>query len=257
MPNSKISGAKLKGMSLLTRYSALPADFASWTMGLEFTDNNPSKLLITSGNVEAVYDQSGNSRDFSQASAGARPSFVAGIGASFDGSNDVLHCTTNLINDIGTFFYIARFDSLNTEEPVFGKADSSIADGNSFVLRKRNSSLGNVKWTTLQVGSGQGQQGSVAINDTNFHVHVHQRRNMYVDQNQEDVIFHSGAGAANIWFTSVPSPDRMTIGGEGGSNSNTSRFGQFTVKAMHYFNAELTNQQIIRLVNGLKILYGI
>lgn len=252
---TKILGIKkLQGLTIRTKYSLLPSDFTSWKMGLEFTEDNPSKILINSGAVEAVYDQSGTGRDFSQGTASSRPAFTDGLGATFDGVNDFLFSTSLITDSVGTLVYVLRWNLLGGDEQVLSIGNTAIPDGNAWSFKKNTS---DIKFTVHNVSSSQGQTGSIAVsNTTDFIVHVHQRLNMYHNTNKEDVTLR-GAGAANLWFDNAVTPDQMRIGRLTGSSTSQAAFGNFTIKAMHYFNTELSDNEIVRLVNGLKALYGI
>lgn len=247
---SKLSGGKFSGLKIDLNALALPTSFASWKLGLEFTDNNPAKLLINSGNVETAYDQSGQGRDFTQSVSGSRPSFSAGVGATF---NDDFLETSSLITDTeGTLMMVLRFDRTNTEEILFSKGDSSTGDGNASSWIKTSA---NLKRSILAVGLNAGIQGNITVTDTTtFRVYTFQKGKIFHTSTEEDITI-LGQGGANIWFNSASGgTQRMTIAKRAGTIAN---YGRFTAKAIHYFDETLNNNNIVKLSNGLKALYGI
>jgi len=195
---STLQGGSFAGMTVISKFSALPSDYASWMMGLEFTDNNPAKVLITGGNVETVYDQSGQGRDYTQTVAASRPLFTAGLGATF--FDDFLESTINMPTDSsGTLFMVLRFDRASTDEYLFSKGDGTVGDGNSYSIFKP---AANTKRTILATGASPGIQGNIPVSDTTtFRVYCFQKNQIYQNQMQEDITV-IGAGGNNLWFVS-------------------------------------------------------
>lgn len=248
---TKLSGGKFSGMNLRGSFSALPDSYASWKMGLRFTENDPLKVLITSGAVETVYDQSGQGRDYTQSVSASRPSFTVGVGATFN--DQFLESVLNMPTDsAGTLFMVVRFDRANTEEYLFSKGDSTVVDGNAYSWRKNST---NEKRSVLATGVSPGIQGNIMLTDTtNFRVLVFQMQQIYQNSAQEDISV-IGAGGNNLWFNSPSGgTQRMCIARRSGSQAN---YGRFTCKSIDYMNVTLANQDIIKIVNGLKTKYGI
>lgn len=256
--SGKISGAKLQGGIIVrSNFVAYPQDYSSWKMGLFFSENDASKVLLNGGNVETVYDKSYAAtvdfapRDFTQSVAGSRGAFTAGVGTTFN--DDFMECTSNLITDSeGTLLMVLRFDRTNTEEYIFSKADSTAGDGNGFSFEKNAS---NLKRTILAVGVSGGIQGDVAVTDTTtFRVYVLQKNRIFQNAAQ-DTITVVGAGGNTYWFnTPTGGTQRMCIAKRAGTIAN---YGRFTCKAMHYFNTTLSPADVVKLVNGQKSYYNI
>lgn len=254
---TKVSGAILTGMKLKGKNIAQPSDFASWKLGLEFSENNGSKILINGGNVETVYDQSGEGRDFTQATAGNRPAFTAGLGAIFAGGTDFLQMTTNLITDaIGTLMAVARMDAVDGNGTFLSKGDSTVSDGNAFSCQKGNVSEGNSKKTLYAAGTSPGINGSIAITDTTtFRVYVYQKNKLFLNSAEDDVTVRNNTP----WFN-VPSggTQRMTIGKHAGSITGAGGIYLYgALKEMVYFDEALNNSDVVKLINGLIQKYGL
>lgn len=247
---TKIHGGKISGMRIDLNALAMPADFASWKMGLEFTDNNPAKVLLNSGNVETVYDQSGEGRDFTQSVSGSRPSFSAGVGATFN--DDFLESSNVITDSDGTLMMVLRFDRASTDELLFSKGDGTGGDGNAFSWMKTSA---NLKRSILAVGLNPGIQGNITVTDTTtFRVYTFQKTKIFHTSIEEDITI-IGAGGASLWFGSATGgTQRMTIAKRAGTIGN---YGRVTIKAIHYFDEHLPNSSVIKLRNGLKSYYGI
>lgn len=248
---TKLSGGKFSGGKYLGKFSALPEDYASWKLGLRFTENDPGKVLINSGNVETVYDQSGSGRDFTQSVAGSRPAFTLGTGATF--FDDFMECTSSLITDTaGTLFITARMDRTNTDEYLFSKGDSLLGDGDALSWYKV---AANQKRSIQAAGVSPGIQGNITVTDTTtFRVYTFQKRQIYQNTMQEDLTV-IGAGGNNLWFNNpTGGTQRMTIAKRAGTIAN---YGRVTIKSIDYMDAELNNQDIIKIVNGIRSKYGI
>lgn len=248
---SNLSGMALKGMAINGKYSAMPADFASLRLDLDFL--NTASITFNGSNISQINDASGQSRHFSQATSALQPGWTAGLGATFN--SDFLECASNLITDSdGTFMIVVRFDRTNTVEFLFGTGDSAVADGDSFDFSKTSSVSGNNVRSTFRAGTLPGIGSSTAITDTTtFRIFVFQRDNIYVNTGQETLMLY-GSTPLNRWFFLAPTPNRMAIARNAGSLAN---FGLITVKRVSYFNAKLANGDIIRIVNGLKTYYNI
>jgi len=248
---SIIQGANIRGANVLGRFTAFPNEFASLGMDLDFLDTG-SITLDGSNNIETILDLTSQNRDFTQATPSLRPAFITNVGAQF--VDDFLEHTTNFITDsAGTIMLVVRFDRLNTIEYFFSQGDSAVLDGNAWEFIKNPSTSNNIR-SQLTVGTTPGIGSSLAITDTStFRVVTIQKNNIYINSMAQDLVLY-GSAPTERWFNSVPVNNRIAIGRSAGSQAT--RFGRVTLKRVSYFNQELSNQDIIKLVNGLRLYYN-
>lgn len=250
---SLIQGATIQGANILGRFTAMPNEFASLRMDLDFLDTG-SITLDGSNNIETILDLTSENRDFTQSTASSRPAFIAGVGAQF--VDDFLIHAGNLISDSeGTITLVIRFDRLNTDEFILGQGLSSVLDGDEFAFRKNQSLFNNTIRSVLSSGNAPGIQGNFQFTSTTpFYVVTFKRDEIYVNTTQQDLTL-IGTLPTSRWFDdSVSYSDRITIGKRSGSGLN---YARVTIKRVSYFNTALTNTDIIKLTNGLKNYYNI
>ena len=247
---SNISGMKMSGMAINGKYSAMPADFASLRLDLDFLDS--ASITFNGSNISQINDASGQVRHFSQATAALQPLWTTGLGATFN--SDFLSCASNLINDsVGTFLIVLRFDRTNTVDYLFALGDSAVVDGDDFDFSKLGTGSNNVR-STLRMGTLPGIGSGMTFTDTTtFRIFVFQQDNIYINSVQDTIVLY-GSNPLSRWFNQSPTPNRMTIGRAAGS---AAAFGLITVKRVSYFNSKLSNGDIVRVVNGLKTYYNI
>ncbi|MFN7703495.1 MAG: hypothetical protein ACK5OS_02645 [Chryseotalea sp.] len=251
---SIVRGANMRGANLLGRFIAMPNEFASLGMDLDFL-NLASMTLDVSNNIQAILDATSQDRDFTQPTASLRPAFIAGVGAQF--VDDHLEHSANLITDnTGTVMAVVRFDRANSAETFLSQGNNAIADGDSLVFNKRNSANGNRIAKELAAIGTSSMSGELAITDTtNFRVITIQKSAIYINSMQQDLILSPNSPLAR-WFDNTISlgANRMFIGALVRSAPIT--YARVTLKRVSYFNSELNNQDVIRLVNGLRLYYN-
>ncbi|MFN7609452.1 MAG: hypothetical protein ACK5QX_00730 [bacterium] len=251
---SIIQGANIQGANILGRFTSMPADFASRTLDLDFLDS-ANYSLDGSSNYQSINDLSGQGRNFSQATASLRPAFIAGVGAQF--VDDHLEHSSNLITDsTGTVIAVVRFDRANSVERFISQGNTAVADGDSFSCGKRDSPNSNRIYKELLAAGNSQMAGDLAITDTStFRVYTIQKSGIYINSMQQDLILNGTSPLAR-WFdnTIALGANRLFIGGL--VRSAPISYSRFTMKRISYFNTELSNQDVIKLVNGLRLYYN-
>lgn len=246
-----LEGGEYQGLDLLGRFSALPNEFASLRMDLDFL-NLASITLDGSNNIQTILDATSQDRDFTQATASLRPAFVAGVGAQF--VDDHLEHSANLITDTtGTVMAVVRFDRANNIERFLSQGNTAVADGDSISFFKSASNLSGKSF--LAIGNAT-MTGDLPITDTTtFRVITIQKRTLYINSMEQNLIL-TGVSPLERWFNNtLPlGANRMYIGGL--VRSAPIAYSRITLKRLSYFNTELSNQDVIKLVNGLRILYN-
>lgn len=242
----------MNGMKIDGKFSAMPEDYASLKLNLDFLD--AASITFNGSNIASITDKSGTGRNFSQATAGSQPSWTSGVGATF--SSDFLECTSNLITDSdGTFVIILRFDRANTQEEIFQQGNAALGDGDGFGWIKNPSASNNNVRSAYRVGTTPGIGTTMSFTGTTtFRIFTFQKNNIFVNTSQETPVLY-GTGAQNRWFNDAAGATRMAIGKIAGSSGVL--FGNVTIKRISYFNTALSNADIIRIANGLKTYYSI
>jgi hypothetical protein len=251
---AEISGCEIEAADLLGSFTAMPNEFASLGMDLDFL-NLASITLDGSNNIQTILDATSQDRDFTQATASLRPAFVAGVGAQF--VDDHLEHSANLITDTtGTVMAVVRFDRANSVERFLSQGNTAVADGDSLNCGKRDSSNNNRIYKELLAAGNSTMSGDLSITDTSvFRVYTIQKTSVYINSMQQDLIL-SGTSPLARWFDNsiTNGANRMYIGGL--VRSAPISYSRFTIKRLSYFNTELNNQDVIKLVNGLRLYYN-
>ncbi len=109
--------------------------------------------------------------------------------------------------------------------------------------------------SAFRVGTTPGIGTSMSFTGTTtFRIFTFQKNNIFVNTGQETPVLY-GTGAQNRWFNDATGATRMCIGKIAGSSGVL--FGNVTIKRICYFNAALSNADIIRIANGLKTYYNL
>ena len=241
---SILTGGTFKGALIRSKFSSLPSEYTSLALDLDFL--NTSSITFNGSNIAQINDASGQGRHFSQATASSQPLYSAGVGATFN--SDFLQCTSNIIADsTGTIIFVIRFDRDVTEERFFSQGFSTVGDGNDWqVLKNANNTIR----TALRVGTTHGLDTVQAAPISSFVILTVQKDAAYINTSVADIVMR---GSLSQWFNSAVG-DRIVIGRTAGS---VAAFANVTLKRISYFNARLSNGEVISLTNGLKQYYNI
>jgi hypothetical protein len=251
---TKLKGGKYKGARIRGRFTSMPNEYASLRLDLDFLDA-ANYSLDGSNNYQSINDLSGQGRNFSQATASLRPAFIAGVGAQF--VDDHLEHSSNLITDsTGTVIAVVRFDRANSVERFLSQGNTGVADGDSLNFGKRDSPNSNRIYKELLAAGNSQMTGDLTITDTStFRVYTIQKSAIYINSMQQDLILNGTSPLARWFDNTIPlGANRLFIGGL--VRSAPISYSMFTMKRISYFNTELSNQDVIKLVNGLRLYYN-
>lgn len=221
---------------------------------------------VTSSNVAYVSkweDKSGNTRDFTQTTAGYRPVYNTSnklinfnSGVSFDGSNDYLQNTTGILGN-GTYpdvhvFAVTSEGAANIQTSLFWEATGAI-NSDRFQVHLPWSG-GTVYWdagTSDDIGRVQAPNGAVQANQYNlWGFHLSPTAQSIV---RDGAVIAQKQEARN---TLNGSASRMTLGsGQNGASINNEFNGQ--IGDFIIYTGSLTEVQKQQIQSYLAIKYGI
>lgn len=253
----KISGGKLSGGVIVRGiFTATPQDYlAELDCWYDFLDS--TKYTLNGGtNYSAVTDKGPVGRNLSQGTAGLQPIYSAGVGAQF--ANDYMEASSLINSADGTFFAVVRFDSDGSAETLISQGKSAVADGDAFLIRKEPSPSAGFVANSIRAAwnvSNNSWWSTSQLTGTAWRIIIVRKgdRSIRLGTATEVVSF---LGSPR-WFSDATGTgyDLLRIGKL--SSSSTTGDARFTMKEMFLINRSMTSQEIVQLVNGLRIKYNI